>query len=149
MIHWFLLLMWFFWTLIYLHHTQYLVVLCPSLVRLWWALTYQRTPPPPEWTEELGIYAKVREILLFQHAGVTLHKKKREQGLCTAHSVSFYTVFRAAAIRHNVIGRTVWLLNWLVFREWGGKDFPCLMVGKVHPVECGMCPQTRGLRNVN
>jgi hypothetical protein len=60
---------------------------------------------------EPGIVAKTRGILLFQHAGVTLHKKKREQGLCTAHSVSFYTVFRAAAIAHIVIGRTVRLLN--------------------------------------
>jgi hypothetical protein len=29
-----------------------------------------------------------------------------------------YTVLQAGAIKHNVIGRTVWLLNWLVYRKW-------------------------------
>ena len=53
---------------------------------------------------EQRIDAKARGILLFQHAGIALHIKESER---TAHLVSFYIVFCAAAIRHNVIGRTV------------------------------------------
>ena len=57
---------------------------------------------------ELGVDAKARGILLFQHAGVALHMKERENDPPPpARSVSFYTVFRAAAIRHKVIDRTV------------------------------------------
>jgi hypothetical protein len=39
---------------------------------------------------------------------------------------------QSKAIRYNVIGRTVWLLNWLVFREWGDKNFSFF---RLHPVE--------------
>jgi hypothetical protein len=34
----------------------------------------------------------------------------------------FIQFFRAAATRHNVIGRTVWRLNWLVSGEWGTES---------------------------
>jgi hypothetical protein len=54
---------------------------------------------------EPGIDAKSKRNLLFQHVGVTL-RTEREQPRA-AHSVSLYTVLQAAAIRHNVIGRTV------------------------------------------
>jgi hypothetical protein len=55
---------------------------------------------------ESGIDAKARGILLFQHAGVALHTNEIEQP-CAACLTNFCIVFRAAAIRHNVIGRTV------------------------------------------
>jgi hypothetical protein len=45
---------------------------------------------------------------------------------------------RASATRHNMIGKTVCPLNLLVFREWGGKDFPCLKVG--NGPSWGRCP---------
>ena len=45
---------------------------------------------------------------------------------------------RASATRHNMIGGTVHPLNWLVFREWGDKDFPCLKVSNGQ--SCRMCP---------
>ena len=45
---------------------------------------------------------------------------------------------RASATRHNMIGRTVHPLNWLVFREWGDKDFPCLKVS--NGPSCGSVP---------
>jgi hypothetical protein len=48
---------------------------------------------------------------------------------------------RASATRHNMTGRTVQPLTWLVFREWGDKDFPCLRVSKGQP--CGMCPHPK------
>jgi hypothetical protein len=54
----------------------------------------------------VGINAKTRGILLFQHIEFALHTKERKQ-FRAAHLASFYTVFRAAAIRHNVVGRTV------------------------------------------
>jgi hypothetical protein len=36
---------------------------------------------------------------------------------------SFQGWNRASATRHNMIGRTVCPLNWLVFREWGRRTF--------------------------
>jgi hypothetical protein len=55
---------------------------------------------------ELGINVKARGILMSQHAGVTLHMKERENKT-TQPTWRVFTVFRAAAIRHNVIGRAV------------------------------------------
>jgi hypothetical protein len=62
---------------------------------------------------------------------------EREQPL-EACLTSLYTVLKAAAIRHNVIGRTVWLLNWLLSREWG----------RWPKVEECVSPPPCGLRNV-
>jgi hypothetical protein len=52
---------------------------------------------------------------------------------------------RASATRHNMIGRTVHPLTWLVFREWGDKAFPCLKVRQsvllnVSPPTGWFCP---------
>ena len=45
---------------------------------------------------------------------------------------------RVSATKHNMIDGTVCPLNWLVFREWGDKDFPCLKEGNSQSY--GMCP---------
>ena len=70
----------------------------------------------------------------------------------TAHSVSLYTVFRAAAIRHNVIGRTVWcfITDW----SFGNEAARTSLVWRcttVLPVEgvLNVSPPTGGLKNVN
>jgi hypothetical protein len=44
---------------------------------------------------------------------------------------------RASGTRHNMISGTMHSLNWLIFREWGDKDFPYLKVG--NGLSCGMC----------
>jgi hypothetical protein len=57
---------------------------------------------------ELGIGEKARGILLFQYAGITLHIKERERPhAAPLVSFFFFSVFRIAAFRHNVIGRIV------------------------------------------
>jgi hypothetical protein len=56
--------------------------------------------------EELGVNAKCKRNLLFQRVGVVLHMKMRENDPIAAHLAIIYAVFRAAAIRYNVIGRT-------------------------------------------
>ena len=48
------------------------------------------------------------EFYLIQHAGVTPHMGRDDMQLAL---LAFYTVLRAADIRHNVIGRTVLHLN--------------------------------------
>jgi hypothetical protein len=54
-----------------------------AVVRLWKALTYWRPQPTPLQVNNMepGINAKARGILLFQYAGVTLHRKERENDL--------------------------------------------------------------------
>jgi hypothetical protein len=57
-------------------------------------------------TWESGIDAKSKRNLLFQHVGFALHME-RENDHVKPHPKSLYTVLKAAAIRHNLIGRTV------------------------------------------
>ena len=55
---------------------------------------------------DTAIHAKSKRNLLFQHFWVTLHmERENDQG--AAHPASLYIVLKAAAIRYNVIGRTV------------------------------------------
>jgi hypothetical protein len=56
---------------------------------------------------EPGINAKARGILLFQHAGVPLHMKEWENDPTELMHRVFNPVFRAPAIRHNVLDKTV------------------------------------------
>ena len=56
---------------------------------------------------ELGIDAKAIRILLFQHAGVAQHRKERKTPCSLFGEFLYIFFFRAAAISHNVSGRTV------------------------------------------
>jgi hypothetical protein len=61
---------------------------------------------------------KQEQFYLIQYAGATLHIGR--EWPCAAYPASLYTILRATTIKHNMIGRTVWLLNWLFYRKWGG-----------------------------
>jgi hypothetical protein len=79
--------------------------------------------PHPKWTTQTGNRCKTKRNLLFQCSRVVLDLKERQQPL-VAHSEFLYGYQewnRASATRHNMIGRTVCPLNWLVFREWGSR----------------------------
>jgi hypothetical protein len=95
-------------------------------VRLWRALAYQG---PPEWTtRSWESMQKARGIYCSRALGSSPDWKERWRP-CAAQSMSFLYSFSG----QQSLG-TMWLteqcdfLNWLVFREWGGKDFPCLKV---------------------
>jgi hypothetical protein len=87
--------------------------------------------------------AKRKRNLLFQCIRVIPDPKERQRPPHSQNRVcevlyGFQGQNRASATRHNMIGGTAHLLNRLVFREWGDKDFPCLKVGNSQ--SCGMCP---------
>jgi hypothetical protein len=80
-------------------------------LRLWWALAYQGLPECMAQSRES--VQKARKIYCSNLLGLPCTWGERTT-LC-----SLYTVLYAAAIWHNVIGRTVWPLNWLIYKEWG------------------------------
>jgi hypothetical protein len=50
--------------------------------------------------------------------------------------VSRVRIAHQQVTRHNMIGRTVHPLNWLVFREWGSRGFPYLQVANSQSAPC-------------
>ena len=107
-------------------------------IRLWWALAYLGLH---EWmTQSQESMQKARGIYCSSALGSS---QTQRRGSGPQHPTGeflygFQGQNRASATRHNMIGRTVHPLNWLVFREWGDKDFPCLKVG--NSPSCRMCP---------
>jgi hypothetical protein len=82
---------------------------------------------PSEWTtRSWGSMQKQEAFIVSVHWGCPT--PKGEVATWVARSASFLYSFqgwnRASATKHNVIGRALWLLSWLVLREWGSKCFP-------------------------
>ena len=109
-----------------------------SSVRLCWALAYWGLT---EWTmQSWKSMQKARGIYCSSALGSSQTRRRggAPQHLFSEFLYGFQGQNRASATRHNMIGGTVHPLNWLVFREWGDKDFPCLKVG--NSPSCRMCP---------
>jgi hypothetical protein len=100
----------------------------PSFVRLWGALAYRG--PLGVKHVELESMQKARGIYCSSALGSsqTWRRGDTPQHPFGEFSYGFQGQNRASATRHNMIGQTVHPLNWLVFREWGDKDFHCLKV---------------------
>jgi hypothetical protein len=86
---------------------------------------------PPEWTTwSWNGCQKQEEFIVPVQSGSP--RPKGEVATPSNSLAEFLYAFqgqnKASATRHNMNGRTVHPLNWLVFREWGDKDFPCLKV---------------------
>jgi hypothetical protein len=97
---------------------------------------------------EPGLMQKARRIYCSSAQGLfQTHKRGSDH----KHSFGkflygFQGQNRASATMHNMIVGTVNPLNWLVFREWGDKDFFCLKVdnsqswGMCSHLQVGSCP---------
>jgi hypothetical protein len=116
----------------------------PSFCKTLGSLSLPGTP----WVNhvELGLMQKARGIYCFSALGSSQTQRRGGERPPAPVWPSFYMVSRgqnrASATRHNTIGGTVHPLNWLFFREWGDKDFPCLKVSNGQ--SCGMCPEPTG-----
>jgi hypothetical protein len=92
---------------------------------------------------EPGSMQKARGIYCSSALGLSQTRRRDGHLWCMFDEFlySFQERNRASATRHNMIGGTVCLLNWLVFREWGDKDFPCQKVGNGPSCEMYSHPQ--------
>ena len=107
-----------------------------DVVRIQGTLAYQGHPKWTMWSQKQC--KKQEEFIVPVHWG---HLSPEGEAANTSTSSASFFLYgfqgtnRASTTRHNMIGRTLHPLKWLVFREWGDKDFPCPKV-TVSPVEC-------------